>query len=272
MADVQDVMDALAELCVGALFDGDSSVTGDSLLVYPGWPSATQLEQALDSGHAHVTVFPSDSERNTTRYSPYEEEELSIPEPTISGQVSGSDSFTLSGTAEPAQNVAVVLTWLGGVSSFVHRVSESDTLGSIASSLAASITAGGLPASASGATVTLTGATEITLRVGVVGKIQTEVRRQERLMQVMLWASSVEQRSRIGRILDKAIAEVQFLNLSDGSGARLIYHGSPFIDRFQKENCFRRDWRLTTEYGTTVTTEAPSIVIPEFNWTGSVAC
>lgn len=267
MADVEDVLAALADLATTALYSGGTSVTGDALRIYPGWPSATQLETDLRSGVAHVNVFPMDAERNVSRYSKYEWEDSSVPDPTITVTVDGTNSFTLGGTVSPSENVAVIVNWASGGGSFVHPAVDGDTLSSIASSLASALSTGGIPASANGSEVTLTGATSLEVRVGVKGRVQREVRRQERWLQLILWANTPDQRARIGRVLDAALAAPNFISLADGSAGRMIYRGSPFIDRFQKEEAFRRDWRLTVEFGTTEMVDAYSIVVPEQNTT-----
>lgn len=271
MADIHDVMDALADVCVAALYSDGVSVTGDSILIYPGWPGA-RLEEDLEKGVAHVSVFPKDGERPTTRYSSHEYEETAVPDLTLTVSVDGTASFTLGGAVSPSENVAVIFETASGGGSVVHPVAAGETLSSIATSLANLLTTAGLPASAVGPVVTVTGASELAARVGGVGTVQRELRRQERWIEVILWSNHPTQRERIGRVLDVALADTPFLTLADNTAARLKYRGSPLLDRFQKENLYRRDWRFTADYGTTVSEEAAQILIPETNVMQAGAC
>ena len=86
--------------------------------------------------------------------------------------------------------------------------------------------------------------------VGVTGTSMRELKRQERLIQIGIWADSPTHRDAIASALDPAIASMTWLVMPDTSMARLRYKSSPVSDRFENSTLFRRDLMYDVEYGT----------------------
>jgi hypothetical protein len=86
---------------------------------------------------------------------------------------------------------------------------------------------------------------------GTTGQNITEVRRQERLFQLVIWAPSPQARTAIVNVIDPLLADTIRFTLPDQSSARLIYKGSPISDIVEKANIYRRDLLYTVEYATT---------------------
>lgn len=164
MADVDDVLSALASFAEAIIYPtgtAQPSITGSAVKIYPGWPQQSQLDTDLIAGIAHVTIFSTASERNTTRY--------------------------------PSNN------WQ----------EQAD------------------------------------------GNLIREVRRQERVFQITIWADTPTKRGIIAKAIDASMAQTQFITMPDGFGARVIYKGSPVTDGHQKAKLYRRDFLYSVEYATT---------------------
>lgn len=267
MADLEDVLDALSDVVTAAVYpDGSSapSVTGDLITIYPGWPDASELEEDLQKGRVHITVFPTEIERDDTRYFASDVEELSVPQPTITVAVSGT-SFTLGGQVAVPQNVAVIVNThaTGGV--FSLEVLANDTLTTLAARLASTLTTGGIPATATGATVDIPSAARLTVRVGVWGTVARDLRQISRVIQVIVWANNIASRRAIAHAIDVALAKITFMALADQTRARVKYRSSKHLDKWEKANLFRRDFNLEIEYSTVETESAPQIIADVVN-------
>ena len=264
MADLTDVSDALVTLIAQALYPngtGQPSATGVPALIYAGWPQASQLDTDLaaipgGTGRIHVTVFPTKTERNTTRYS-------TVPQPqtvtaaTITLTVNGQQ-ITLGGTVSTPQNVAVLVD----SSAYAYAVRAGDTLSSIATALAVQIQG----ASASGAVITIANGSVIrAARAGGSGVSLAEIRRQQRVFQITIWADTPDHRKAVATIIDPLLADTEFVTLADGTGARVIYQSSCDDDASQKANCYRRDLLYQIEYATTKQVGSTEVVVAQEN-------
>lgn len=86
---------------------------------------------------------------------------------------------------------------------------------------------------------------------GLSGSSITEIRRQERLFQLVIWSPTPQARTAIASVVDVLLADTTRFTLPDTTSARLIYKGSPVTDILEKSNIFRRDLLYTVEYATT---------------------
>lgn len=255
MADVIDVQTALVALAAAALYPNGtgqpSAAGGVPCKVYAGWPTESQLDSDLAGRTAHVTVFPRPEERNTTRF-PQDWQPQTMNSATLTLTINGQQ-ITVGGVVPPANNPHN-LSVLANGKPYVYAVQTSDTLNSIAASLAALIAADLPGTSAAGAVVTLPGTGRIgAARVGVTGTAVREIRRQERQFQITVWADSPTHRDAVAQPVDQVLAATKFLTMPDGLAARLIYKGSPISDNTQKSRLFRRDLIYLVEYATTQT-------------------
>ena len=266
MADLSDVGNALVALAAQAVYPngtGQASVSGSAVRLFPGWPNPQQLDADLKAGGAQVSVFPRPDERNTTRYSK-DWQQLSVNAQTLTLTIAGQ-TVTVGGTIPPAGNPHNV-TVLANKVPYVYAVQVSDTLTSIATALAALIAVGIPGTTSTGAVITLPNSGRInSVRVGITGTSIREIRRQERVFVLSVWADTPTHRDAIAQAVDVALAATQFLTLIDQSAARLIYKGSMVIDQFQKDKLYRRDLFYTVEYATTQTETDTQITQEQFN-------
>lgn len=266
MADLTDVENALAALILTALYPngtGQASVANVPIKIYPGWPTSSQLDADLAVGTAHVTIFPTASERNTTRY-PDKWETLSVAPATLTLAINGQQITVGGAMPSPFSAHNLVLMVTGKI--YSYAVQSTDTLTSIATALTALLAVDYAGATSTGAVITLPNAAHITAaRIGTLGTSIREVRRQEREFQITAWCDTPAHRDAIVKPMDIALAATKFLALADGTAARLIYKSSPITDAQQKSKLYRRDLIYTVEYATTQTATNMQIVASQSN-------
>ena len=262
MADLADVETALKALIVGWLYPGgvgagQVSAAGMPVLVARGWPTKDGLEASFKANAAQISIYSQPgAERLTTRY-PRQWVTMAQPVDTITATASGA-TVTFGGAISMPQNIAVLV----GRKTYLHAVQFSDTLASIAAALAAEVAG----ASSSGATLTVPSPAGLKARVGGVGKVARELRRQERLFQITIWADTPEQRDALAGFVDAKFAGagdasgLEFITLPDGFSARVQYVRTAPTDKDELSGSFRRDLIYSVEYATTETTNAPQIV------------
>jgi hypothetical protein len=247
MADIDDVLTTLGGLIATALYPNGtthaSAVTAQ-VKIYPGWPVPNVLDADLAAGNAHVSIFPRPEERNTTRHAP--EYQQAVITPATLTVLALGNTVTIGGIVSVPQAVMVVTNF--GKQSYSYFVLQADTLDSIATALAALIP----DATAIGAVITIPGVYDIRAQIITSGTAIKEVRRQERLVQMVIWAPTPALRTAIARVVDPILAQTERFILPDGSNARLTYKSSPINDMLQKATIYRRDLFYTVEYATTV--------------------
>lgn len=260
MADISDVERALVSLIAWILYPNGTaqpSSVGVPVVVYAGWPQSSQLDADMASfatggtGRLHVTVYPTPTEKNTTRYPmTYDSATPAITSLTLA--VVGQQ-VTVGGTVSVPQNVGVMVNGL----LYLYAVSATDTLATVASALAALVNG----ATASGATVTLpTGARITAARVGGTGSLSAMTKQQQRTLQVTVWADTPAHRSQTAAAIDSALSAQNFITLPDGTAGRMVYVGSHVDDMTQKANLYRRDLLYSIEYTTLNTVAATDVL------------
>jgi hypothetical protein len=254
MADISDVNSALVAIVAQAIYPNgtaQASVVAAGVRIYPGWPNPQQLDADVKVGVSHVSVYPRAEERNTTRYSK-DWQQRSLAVATITATVN-AQTIVIAG-AMPVPFTAHVVSILVNGKVYPYQVLSTDTLAMIATALAALIAVDRPGTAAASGVVTLPSSASITAaRVGVTGTSIREIRRQERVFQITVWASTPAQRDVIGAALDIALAATEFLTMPDGYAARLIYRNSHLSDDMQKSKLYRRDFQYSVEYATTQT-------------------
>ena len=265
MADITDVESALVALAAQVLYPNGSaapSVSGVPAMVYAGWPTQDTLDSDLRSGKAHVSVFSTPTERNTTRYE-RKWQPLAAPMCTITTLIAGQ-TITLGGTVAVPQNVMAVVDHLP----YVYPVQAGDTLTKVATGLAALIPG----ATSLGQVITVPGSANLTTaRVGGVGTSIMILRNQERVMMLSVWADTPAHRKAIVEPIDVALANLSFLTLADQTRARIIYRGSRIDDSQQKAKLYRRDLLYSVDYATTIVSYDAQITQTQLNVKAAVA-
>ena len=253
MADLSDISTALVSAITQVIYPtgtANPSIAGVATKIYAGWPIPGNLDADLKSNKINITVFPLDNEQKVTRF-PKEWQTVSIPTPALTLAVSGV-TVTIAGTPSSPLNAAIKTNG----SAYVYAVQPGDTLTSIATGIASQIPG----ATSSGPVVTIPGAYGLSAVVGGFGTIVRETKRQKRSFLISLWCPSPTLRDQVTAPVDAALADIDYLNLPDGTVARLIYERSPVSDNIEKEGLYRRNLQYSAEYATTDSASAAQIV------------
>lgn len=262
MADLSDVQNALVTLAAQTIYPtgtANPSVANAPVMIYAGWPGSARLDDDLAAGKVHVSVYARPEERNTTRYS-RDWKTVSINAATLT-LATTVNTVTVGGTVSTPQNATLLVNG----KAYSYALQPTDTLTTIATALAALVNAD-TPATSSGAVVTIPAAYKIVARVGTTGISIRELRRQERVFQIVIWAPTPALRDAVTQPLDVALAALNFITLSDTSAARLIYKSSPITDDLQKASLYRRDLFYTVEYATTQTQVNTVVTVTQSNF------
>jgi hypothetical protein len=266
MADLSDVESVLVSTVTQAVYPngtGQASIANVPCRIYRGWPIPANLDQDLASNIINISVFPLDVEQRVTRY-PKDWQELPFASPTLT-ITNSATTITVAGAPSSPLNVAAIVNNVG----YVYAVQLHDTLTSIATGLASLINAG-TPATSSGAVITIPGAHQLSARVGAIGTIIRETKRQKRSFQITFWCPTPALRDAIVPPVDAALGDIEFFSLPDGSSGRLLYERSPVSDRVERQGLYRRDLIYSVEYATTDTQSAPQVVTQKINLSGGL--
>ncbi len=256
MADLSDAINTLVAQVAQAIYPngtGQPAATGVPTLIYAGAPNAAQLDADLagfsngQGGRLHVSVAPGNTERVTTRY-PADWQTLAINVPNVALTVVGQ-TVTVAGGGQPFAQVASL--FVNGLP-YPYSVQPGDTPTIIATALATLIGVAVPGVTSNGAVVTLPPGAVVGIgRVVGSGSMFRELGRQERVVQIRVWADTPAHRDATAALVDVALRGIPFLTMPDGLAARMYYSGTRQEDMLQKANLYRRDLDYCVEYATT---------------------
>lgn len=254
MSNAFDVQNALASLVGATLYPNGTaqpSASNCDIIIYPGWPTASQLDADLLIGRSHVTVFATATEKNVTRF-PKDWQQLTIETATLTASIEGQ-TVVIGGTMPDPFTPHNMVVLVKGFP-YIYSVLPSDTLDSIAAGLKELIEVDVPGTASAGPVITVpSGARIDAARVGVSGTSIREVRRQEKLFQITVWTDTPDRRKSIGDALDVALGGTEWLIMPDTFAARLKYRNSVPKDELQKAKLYRWDFFYTVEFATTET-------------------
>ena len=261
MADLSDIEVALVGALIAALYPngtGQACSVGSPVRVYRGWPLTGPLASDLALGTANVSVFSvPGSSRNTTRWG----QALLVLPGSVTLTVNVFANTATFGGVVGAGQVAGLL--VDGIP-YVYRAKSGDTTLLVAAILGEAIRAQ-RACTLIGAALTVPGADRLIGRVVADGSTQTEWTRQSQGIRVSAWCPNPSLRDAICSAIGSAFAATPFLNLRDGSSARVRYRSSESFDDHQDAMQYRRDLVYDVEYGTTSLTVSPSMLFPDLN-------
>lgn len=256
MADLSDVEDTLVDMVSGMLYpDGILNppiVSGiGTIKVYAGWPIPPVLESDIQNNISHVTIFPTNQGRNTTRFT-QNWHEKSITPATLTLTVV-NNTVTVGGTVTIPQACMVIVNKIG----YAHQVLSGDTLDTIATALAALIP----NATAVGSVITINGAFSIIARITQHGIGIKEIKRQEVMINFIVWTNSRSNRTEIGKVIEIGLGQLsRFLLPTDNYWAPITHSGLKDHDELQKTYAiYRRDLMFKIEYPSTVQADYTTI-------------
>ena len=241
---------------------------------YRGWPESANLNGDLAAGYAHVSVFSEPGmSRLTTRWSPVWTQAVPAATPTITATVSGA-TVTIGGTVAAGQVIGVEHGPPANQVNTVYRVLASDTLASIAASLAA-----GIPgASAAGAVLTVPSTIHLHATIEADQSAYFIARQQQQGIRVSVWCPTPSARDALASAVDIALTTIGLApdgtgfqgrwQTIDGSQAFLRYAGTFINDMPSKDRLWRRDLRVTVEFSQCITGTMPRVVFPGMTTNG----
>lgn len=245
MADISDVETALCRLIETIIYPAGltrPSIGGTTVKIYRGWPSNQTLNGDLTDGTMTVTVFSREhSSRDTSRY-PRTWHTVSPTSPTLTIDVLG-DTVSFGGAGGAGQTAGVIVD---GVAYSV-TLAAGDTPASVALAFAGMISA----ATVVGTSLTISGA-RVTARTVGSGTAMMETRRQEQGIMIAVWCPTPTGRDLLASSIDNGLSNIDWLDLADGTVARLQYHETFETDVSQNANLYRRDLNYLLEYPTTI--------------------
>lgn len=234
MATVDQIADAVVDAVLAALNSADVQVPPGQVGV--GWPWGPGISDILGQNEAQITVYPlSNAAQNRTSRKPAWK---TYSQPTVpllvAATTSGSNQMlTFSGASASGLNIHTFVQSVGGpLVDCYCATGGSDTLGSIATKVAAAVNAAGVAgvsATTSGNSTIVSGSPTIKCNIGGQGTIAREVRRTMLPVQVSVWAANGPARNQLGQVLENSLAldVVPFLNAIDGSAIRFRQRAAP---------------------------------------------
>ena len=254
MADISDVEKALVDAIVDIVYpngSSENSVTAKNVRIYRGWPSPTGLNADLTAGAVNVSIFSDPkTTRDTTRY-PRVWRSKALPSPTLSVTLNNGLA-TFAGVGSAGLNAGVLARGVG----YVVSVAAGETPDSVATALASQITG----ASASGTSLSVPDAPITAARVEGSAKSWQETRRQEQAITVTLWCPDPFTRDSLSTFVDSGLSQIDWLTLSDGTSARLMFKATNVIDTAENADVYRRDLVFTVEYPTIIQQLSPAML------------
>lgn len=246
MADIYDVQVALTNLAQAAVYPNglsQPSIANCDVRIYPGNPIPDTLDADLIAQKAHVSIFPTNIARVSTRFTTdWYTTQLNSPTLVMTANLNAG-TVTITGTISTPQSCMIIYNGVG----YSYKVLNSDTLNSIASNLASLITG----ATATGNLVTLVNPHLLFTRVIIAGTGTREVAREKRLVLTTVWAPTPLIRSQIGYAIAVLFAATYRVGLPDGYYGQLVYSGSLEEDLLEKVICYRRKIHFIFEFATT---------------------
>lgn len=242
-------------------------------IVAAGWPPLDLLTNKVAKGTSSaVSVYDSGKSRDASRFMIYTANEI-IGTPGISSSVSapyltagGTVTVTLSGTVNTNDAVSFVIGTGPGLEAAIVEAATGATLDTMATALAAEINTaltGLATATATGAVVTVTNATQAILmvasNVGNIGTRYIETDRKVRDIQVDVWTNSDAQRTVIGRLVDQQLSYLDATfgvqgvggSTDDGTWVRVRNLGDRMNDDDVLKDLYRWTWNVTLEHAQT---------------------
>ena len=258
MADQVDVERALVGLMERALL---AEPCGGLIRIYRGWPVSSVLNADLASGAAHVTVFP--DKKDWERLTPFPAQ---WPLPGGSGLSASvqNDMVTRGGQADGTQLVGALID---GVA-YVHRTVPDETAAAIVGCLATMVQID-RPCRVMNSTLRCPGARGLVVRVVADRVLVEEIARQKVGYQLAFWCPTPDMRDALAGFADLTIAACRFLDLPDGSVARLLANGGESVDTFSDANLYRRNIHCAVEFATTRREVMPAMVFGDLRIDGS---
>jgi hypothetical protein len=281
MADFSDVMDTLVLLIQSALYPSGvdaGSPLGINFRIYRGNPTADVLDTDLQAGFetqngrlvlvdptariCHVMVNAWSGGARVARPYVFQRAQVVTPGiPTLTVAVAGH-TVTLGGAIAAGQGASVAVNGFA----FGATAAASDTLTTLATELAAAISAG-VPATAAGAVVTIPSSVTLKANVFATSKIATELARESQALVIRICTAGRDLRDAVGKAIRTYLAGQVRFTLPDGFTAYMLSCQPISVDddKPSKELNFERFLYFSVQFPTTDQDTAATLAIAQTN-------
>lgn len=252
MADLSDVLNTLVTMVGSAVYPNGTSqpsVAGVDVSIFPGWPVRNKLDDEMKAGRAMVSVYPTNKEKDVTKFQRVFQQVSVTPE-TIIGTVVGN-VVTLSGTVTVPQSVMIVVDGVG----YSYQALVTDTLTDIVIGLSLLIP-GSVP---SGTSLTVSYNNTLFVKIITQSVTAEELGRRERVFQISCWCPTPAIRSLLAPTIDIYFQMNYRFVLSDGFYCHMWYDHTNETDDLEIPLIYRRDLFFRVQYATTYSQSVPTI-------------
>lgn len=235
MASVDDVARFLARRVADVVYPGGSQLPGivnSAMKIYPGWPVPGDLQQDIDNGSVHISVWPLPAERKINTALGQLCRVIEKGHSTLQFTVNGS-SISVAGMASALTNVQVSLNGKAFTFHFQKGTTAEQAISELCAALPRSFTVL--------SSVCILMAERLSVSVTTAGTAVKELRRQIKDFQITVWAPAPGLRERIGSAIDTVLSEQCHIDLNDGAPAQLFYARQFDSDRSENWHVYRRD-------------------------------
>lgn len=253
MASVDDVARFLARRVADVVYPGGSQLPGivnSAVKIYPGWPAPGDLQQDIDKGGVHISVWPLSTERKIGSALGGPCCVITKGKPTLQFTVNGS-SIGVTGMASALTNVRVSVNGKAFTFHFRAGTTAEQAITELCKALPKSFTVL--------SRVCILMAEHLSVSVTTAGTAVKELHRQIKDFQITVWAPVPGLRESIGSAIDAALSEQCHIDLNDGAPAQLLYARQFDSDRSENWHVYRRDLIFSVNYATTHTITAPEV-------------
>lgn len=253
MADLSDVENVLRDTVVGIVYPngtGQPSIVNRDIRVGRGNPLSKSLDADLANGIINISVNAMQGMYRTVPQYMRKWRPVEVTTFSLTATVE-DDTITIGGTITLPQSVMVIANDIG----YPYVVVEGDTLDTIAAGIAELVP----NATADGNVVTVAGAYRLIARIGGLGNVVKEVKRQEQVFQIKVFTSTDNNgylvRDQLSSTLDAQLAYLIWLQLPDGFKGNIHCKTGFDDDTSQKEKLLTRTLHYAVEYPTTISSQ-----------------
>lgn len=291
MATVDSVLEGIAL----SIRDMTDQLSAPNPVVFVDMPSTEVMGNlARVPAHSLVSVFDDGFAENVSRWNKIQYSDVIMPigiSSVVSRAVipaSSTATITISGTVLANDAVSAVISFnaiiagldptgeypIKNVGTAFSQTTQTTTA-QMATGLAAKINADTrvnafISAVAVGSVVTVTNLLVVPMnfrsKCGNIGSRTTEVARSKRSVQIIIWSTTRQERSRIGNAIMGWLGNRQAnfgIALDDGSYARLMYAGDKLGKDTHMHDIYQWNIKASAEFGITYTETLYSVLVAE---------
>lgn len=247
MADISDVTALLTQMAKAAAYPNGypgTSVTGQTITIFEGWPLQQSLDAAIAAGQSQVSVFPTRASGGGTVFQVQNEDYLIVP------PVHGMTITSISGGIVSVTGAPTAGEYLTVIADGRHAYSRvGPDLQTILNQLAADAAANYSGVIVGTGTIQFP-TDRLKAHIGSPAIKGRVTHRQRASVVISVWAPNNADRNTIAIAIDVALKAVNRLTFPDTSQGVLAAERFEQIDRLEPASIYRRDLMFAVDYAT----------------------